>query len=277
LLAQRQRLVIVAIVTTPLLQVVTAALLALETVRRGVTQGAVSAAFGVGGLILLALLSQTNALALGLMGVATMGTGVALGAVIRWAGNLVLSFQVVWLVCFVAVLAFGVFGPDPVALFGPLLKDFEAALAAQPGSEAEAAEVVAQMAQIVPVAGALVVLGTLLLAYWLVTVASGEVRFAIEYRQLKLGRWLGSTAVIVLAFRLVFDTPLVQNLLVLAALGCMVQGLAVAHTWVYAKKWHPALLVVLYVLLVSPLATVVSIVGLVDNWVDLRKPARSAA
>ena len=39
LLAQRQRLVIVAIVTAPLLPMVTAALLALETTRRGAPQG----------------------------------------------------------------------------------------------------------------------------------------------------------------------------------------------------------------------------------------------
>jgi hypothetical protein len=231
----------------------------------------------VAGLTLLALLSRTGVLALASTGVVTMGIGVALGALIRWAGNLVLAFQVAWLACFVAVLAFGVFGPDPAALFGPPLKEFEQALAAPPGSEAEAAAIVAQMAQTVPVAAAIVVLGTLFLAYWWATVANGEVRFAAEYRQLKLGRWLGSTAVIVLVLRLVFDTPLVQNLLLLAAVGCVIQGLAVAHTWVHAKKWHPALLVVVYVLLVSPLATVVTVVGLVDNWVDLRKPVRSAA
>ena len=114
LLAQRQRLVIVAIVAAPLLPILTAALLALETIRRGAVRGATSAAFGVAGLSLLAVLSRTGVLAFALIGLASMGGGVAIGILIRWAGNLVLAFQVVWLVCFVAVLAFGAFGPDPV-------------------------------------------------------------------------------------------------------------------------------------------------------------------
>jgi hypothetical protein len=278
LLAQRQRLVIVAIVAAPLLPVVTAALLALETIRRGAVQGALSAAFGVAGLSLLAVLSRTGVLAFALIGVASMGAGVLVGSVIRWAGNLVLAFQVIWLVCFVAVLAFGAFGPDPATLFAPLAKDLEASLAAQPGSEVQAAEAAAQLAQTLPAAMVMGLLGgTLLLGYWWSTVASGHARFAAEYRQLKLGRWLGSTALLVLLLRLVFDAPLVQNLLLLAVVGCLVQGLAVAHAWVHAKKWHPAFLVVLYVLLLSPLAIVVTGVGLVDNWFDLRKPVRSAA
>src|SRR6185436_2966340 len=107
--AQRQRLVIVAIVTAPLLPMVTAALLALETTRRGAAQGTLSAAFGVVGLTLLALLSRTGVLAFALIGVASMGIGVAIGMLIRWAGNLVLAFQVAWLACFIAVLAFGAF------------------------------------------------------------------------------------------------------------------------------------------------------------------------
>ena len=278
LLAQRQRLVIVAIVAAPLLPILTAGLLALETIRRGATQGAVSAAFGVAGLSLLAVLSRTGVLAFALMGVASMGAGVLVGSVIRWAGNLVLAFQVMWLVCFVAVLGFGAFGPDPATAFAPWLKDLEATLAAPPGNEAQAAEAVAEVAQTLPALMVMVVFGgTLLLGYWWSTVASGQVRFAAEYRQLKLGRWLGSTAALVMVLRLVFDAPLVQNLLLLAVVGCLVQGLAVAHAWVHAKKWHPAFLVVLYVLLLSPLAIVVTVVGLADNWFDLRRPVRSAA
>ncbi len=49
LLAQRQRLVIVAIVAAPLLPILTAALLAFDTARRGVAQGVVSALFGLAG------------------------------------------------------------------------------------------------------------------------------------------------------------------------------------------------------------------------------------
>jgi hypothetical protein len=279
LLAQRQRLVIVAIVTAPLLPILTAALLALETIRRGAVQGATSAAFGVAGLSLLAVLSRTGVLAFALLGLASMGLGVAIGILIRWAGNLVLAFQVVWLVCFVAVLAFGAFGPDPEVLFAPLLSDFKDVLQAPPGSEDQVAEIMARTAQTLPAATVLFLGGgTLFLAFWWCTVADGQPRFAVEFRQLKLGRWLGSAATLAVVLGLVFDAPLVQNLRAMAVFGFLVQGLAVTHSWVHAKQWHRALLVVFYVLLVLPPVTIaLTVVGLVDNWLNLRKPMRSAA
>lgn len=279
LLAQRQRLVIVAIVAAPLLTILTAALLALETIRRGAAQGATSAAFGIAGLSLLAVLSRTGVLAFALLGLASMGGGVAIGILIRWAGNLVLAFQVVWLVCFVAVLAFGAFGPDPAVLFAPLLNDFKEALQAPPGSEAQVAQIVAQTAQTLPAAMLLLLIGgTLFLAFWWCTVADGRPRFAVEFRQLKLGRWLGSAATLIVVLGLVFDAPLVQNLRAMAVFGFLFQGLAVTHAWVHVKQWHSALLVVFYVLLVLPPVTIaVTLVGLADNWLNLRKPIRSAA
>jgi uncharacterized protein YybS (DUF2232 family) len=64
----------------------------------------------------------------------------------------------------------------------------------------------------------------------------------------------------------------------MAVFGFLFQGIAVTHAWVHAKQWHSALLVVLYVLLVLPPVTIaVTVVGLVDNWLNLRKPMRSAA
>ena len=279
LLAQRQRLVIVAVVAAPLLPILTAALLALETIRRGAAQGATSAVFGIAGLSLLAVLSRTGVMAFALIGLVSMGAGVAIGVLIRWARNLVLSFQVVWLVCFVAVLAFAAFGPDPAVLFAPILDDLKEALQAPPGSEEQVTDIVARMAQTLPSATVLFLLGgTLFLAYWLCTVADGQPRFAAEFRQLKLGRWLGSAATVVVVLGLVFDAPLVQNLRVMAVFGFVFQGLAVTHAWFHAKQWHSALLVLFYVLLVLPPLTIaVTVVGLVDNWLDLRKPTRSAA
>jgi hypothetical protein len=279
LLAQRQRLVIVAIVTAPLLPMLTAALLALETFRRGAAQGALSAAFGVAGLSLLAVLSRTGVVAFATIGIVSMGLGVAIGVLIRWAGNLVLAFQVVWLVCFVAVAAFVAFGPDPAVVFAPVLDDFKAALQTQPGNEAQVADIVARTAATLPAATLLFVIGgSTLLAYWWCTVAEGRPRFGAEFRQLKLGRWLGSLATLVVLLGLVFDAPLVQNLRAMAVFGFVFQGVAVAHAWFHARQWHAALLVLFYVLLVLPPLTIaVTVVGLVDNWLDLRKPTRSAA
>jgi hypothetical protein len=211
-------------------------------------------------------------LAFVLIGLVSMGLGVAIGVLIRWAGNLVLAFQVVWLFCFIAVFAFSAFGPDPAVLFAPVLNDFKDALQAPPGSEDQVAEIVARMAQTLPA------VTVLFLAFWWWTVADGQPRFAVEFRQLKLGRWLGSAATLVVLLGLVLDAPLVQNLRAMAVFGFLFQGLAVTHAWFHARHWRLALLFVFYVLLVLPPLTIaVTVVGLVDNWLDLRKPTRSAA
>ncbi|HVY66653.1 MAG TPA: hypothetical protein VHH11_17660 [Gammaproteobacteria bacterium] len=274
---------IVAIVATPLLPVVSAALLALETIRRGPLQGLVSAAFGVAGLSLLAALSRTGVVTFALIGVASMGAGVAVGALIRWAGNLVFAFQAVWLVCFVLVAVLGLVGPDPAVVFAPVLKEFEAMVQAPPGSEADVAELTARLAAMLPAVTLFSSLvGALLLSYWWWSVASGQKQFGAEFRRLKLGRWLGSVATLVVLLALVFGAPVVQNLLPMALFGFMFQGLAVMHAWAHAKQWHPALLGLVYVLLVVPPLTVavmvpLGVIGMVDTWLDLRKPVRSAA
>jgi hypothetical protein len=122
----------------------------------------------------------------------------------------------------------------------------------------------------------------LLLGYWWWTLAAGELRFAAEFRRLKLGRWLGAVATVIVALGLVFSAPLVQNLTPLAWLGFLFQGLAVVHAWAHARRWHPGLLVLMYLLLMLPPLTVLvmlplSIVGLVDNWLNLRTQLRSEA
>jgi hypothetical protein len=283
LLTQRQRLVIVAVVAAPLLPIVSAALIALETARRGVLPGAVSAVAALAGLCLLALLSRTDLAMFATIGVLTMGSGVAVGVLLRRAGNLVLAFQTAVLACFVLVTAIGVFGPDPQQLFAPVLREFEVVLRAPDYTEADVAEVTAQLALLMPAVTVFSwLVGALLLGYWWWTLAAGERRFAAEFRQLKLGRWLGAAATVVVALGLVFSAPLVQNLTPRAWLAFLFQGLAVVHAWAYARRWHPGLMVLLYLLLMLPPLTVLvmlplSIVGLVDNWLNLRTQLRSEA
>jgi hypothetical protein len=282
LLAQRLRLVVVAIVAAPLLPPITAGLMAVETARRGTLQGVVSAAFGVVGLCLLALLSRTGVATFAAVGLASMGAGVLIGTLMRRVGNLAFAFQSVWLLCFVAVGAIAVFGPDAQVLFAPVLTEFRAMLQAPPGSEAEVAELLQRLALMLPAVTLFSSLaGVLLLGYWWWTVASGEPRFGIEFRQLKLGRWLGAVATVIVVLGLVFSAPVVQTLLPMALFGFIFQGLAVLHAWAHARQWHMGILVLFYLLLVLPplsvlVMLVLSVVGVVDHWLDLRRLVRSA-
>jgi hypothetical protein len=251
----------------------------------------VSAAIAVVGLCLLAGMSavvagadiRANVGTFAAIGVLSMGSGVMVGGVVRRAGSLTFAFQAVLLLCFALVAAFAVLGPDPRDFFGPVLREFEVVLRAPAYTEAEVADVMARLALMLPAVTVFsAFMGALLLGYWWWTLAEGELRFGPEFRRLKLGRWLGAIATAIVALGLVFAAPLVQNLLPLALFAFLFQGLAVVHALAHARRWHPGLLVLLYLLLVLPPLTVLvmlplSIVGLVDNWLNLRPQSRTAA
>ena len=86
---------------------------------------------------------------------------------------------------------------------------------------------------------------------------------------------LGAIATALIVLALAFDFELVQNLAPLAWFGFVLQGIAVVHAWAHAKRWPPGLVAPLYVLLLVPALNVLvvlplSLVGVVDNWFDLR-------
>ena len=274
-LAQRHRVVILAVVAAPLLPTLTAALMGLGTARNGVQQGIVSAVIGVGCLTLLGLAARGDVATFALMGALSFGTGVALGGLVRRAGNLALSFQAVVLLCLLAVVVTSIAWPDLRTALDSVVEEFAAVLRASGADDAQVAIVEGQGGVVLLAAVFSQLVGALLLTYWWVTLAGGERRFAGEFRRLKLGRLLGASATGLLALGLVFHGGLVQNLLPLALLAFVVQGLAVVHAWAHAKRWHPALVAPVYVLLVTPPTVVLAVLalttlGLVDNWFDLR-------
>jgi len=281
-LARRLRLVIVATVAAPLLPAVAAALIALQTARRNATWGTVCGAGVTVGLVLLALLSRTDAPLFAAIGVICALTGVAVGGLIRRAGNLVLAFQAAVLACWVVVSLIGVLGIDARPFFAPAIEELVALLPTD--TPPEQVTFLQQRSATVLLATAVFsqVIGALLLGFWWTLVAAGQRRFGHEFRQLKLGRVLGAIATALVALGLVFDAALVQNLTPLALLGFLVQGVAVLHAWTHAKRWHPASMGLLYLLLLMPGLNVlivlpVSMLGLVDCWFDLRASLRAQA
>jgi hypothetical protein len=281
LLRKRQRLVVAAIVAAALMPVVAAALLCVETARRGVLAACSSAVFGVAGFALLALAVRADVATLVGIGAATFASGVAIGALLRRAGNLTFAFQGTVLIALVAVLLLGVFGPDPHALFDAGLRELSTVLRSGGADEQQIADVVAQSGSVLLVAAVFShLVATLLLGYWWYGVVAQEARFGAEFRQLRLGRVLGIPLTVVLAVGLAFAVPLVQNLAPLAMLAFVLQGIAVVHAWAYARSWHPGFLAPLYVMLAVPPLMVLAILplgalGLLDNWLNLRARFRS--
>ena len=120
--------------------------------------------------------------------------------------------------------------------------------------------------------------GALLLATYWVALVNGGQSFGKQFRALRLGRVLGWPATLVVGLGMAFNILLVQNLVPLALACFLFQGLSVSHAWSKSRQWHPAVLGVLYLLMITPVTGVVmlglSSVGLLDNWIDLRALVR---
>jgi hypothetical protein len=275
-LAQRVRPILLAVVAAPLLQPVAAALIAVETARRDFAGGVICALGTLGGLLAISTIAGADTSLFAAIGVVCAVSGVGIGVLIRRSGNLVLAYQATLLVAMVLVAAVWILGFDVRSLFAPALQDIVQAL--------ESSEVPSEDVALVREWGPVIALaltvfsqlvGALLLGYWWFLLAARQRRFAQEFRRLALGRVLGAVATTVIVLALAFDFELVQNLAPLAVFGFVLQGIAVAHSWAHAKRWPPGLVAPLYVLLLVPalnLLVVVSLslVGVVDNWFDLR-------
>jgi hypothetical protein len=275
-LAQRIRPIVLAVVAAPLLQPVAAALIAVETARRDFAGGVICALGVLAGLLAIATIAGADTSLFAAIGVVCAVSGVGVGVLIRRSGNLVLAYQAAVLLAMVLVAAIWILGFDVRSFFAPAVQELVALLESNEMPSEDVALIQERGAAVVlAVALFLQLVGTLLLGYWWFLLATRQRRFGQEFRRLALGRVLGALATALIVLALAFDFELVQNLAPLALLGFVVQGLAVVHAWAHAKRWPPGLVAPLYVLLLVPALNVLvvlplSVVGVVDNWFDLR-------
>ena len=290
LLARRWRPILVAGATMPLVPIVSVAFVALETIRTGVGPTLPLAALGAAMFALLwtgvgPLLGLDPLLmsVYGAVAIAVFALGVGIGALVRWAGRLVLAFESLLVLVSAAVLVLNLFGPGGSDLFAPAFDRLLEALESDQGMTAAEVDAFRQAQPLVLgllAAGLAATLGlSLFLAYWLCGIAVGERRFGTEFRALRLSRVIGIPATILVTVGLVLQAPLVQNLTALALVGFLFQGLAVLHAWAHARSWHVGFVVPVYVLmLLTPLrgyiVLALAAAGLLDNWFDLRAPLR---
>jgi hypothetical protein len=283
MLARRVRPIILAVVAAPLLAPVAAALVALETVRRDLAGGVICGLGALAGLLAIAALAGVDTSQFAATGLICAISGIGLGLLIRRASNLVLAYQTAVLIGMVAVAAAGLLGLDVRSVFDSAVQEIVTLLRANETPPAEVAFIEERGAAILlATAVFLHLVGALLLAYWWSLVAARQRRFGQEFRRLAMGRVLGAIATLVIVIGLASSVELVQNLMPLALLGFLLQGVAVVHAWAHAKRWPPGLVAPMYVLLLMPAVNVLvavplSIVGVVDNWFDLRALIRPQA
>lgn len=238
------------------------------------------------------------AIALAILCVAIGMTGgpwvsVAAGAVLLWGGCVVgaqlagatrsvgLAFQLLVVLAVLAVPLAWLIAGAPQLFWRPVIDEFFAnANLADAMPPAEMLDWMAGMMHGV-LAGSLLssALFSLLGGCWLAQPLTGMPVREL-FLNIRLGRVLGTLALIVLATAFWPGWMASGNLLFVFAIGFAAQGIAVVH-WTAARRGWPkwwALALYLPPLLSPALAgvvlSVVVIVGLGDNWVGLRRPAQ---
>ncbi len=278
----RPALVAVASAPLPLLGAfVATALLVLVTAHYGARFGLLTALAGAIVLSVLAVVTGADPALYAGGGSLSMALGVGIGALLRWARNLSLTFQSTLLFCLLATAGVSLFGPAPETMFGPMLETIIDLVGqdAQPEQIAAIRDLAPLMLGVIAAGVFAQLVIALIVGYWALSYARETVAFGESFRALRLGRVLGVFGMIWVTLGLFVPLGVVQNLTPLALLGFLFQGLAVMHAWAHGKQWHPGLVAPVYVLLVPPLTGItvmaLSAVGLLDNVFDLRAPLKA--
>jgi len=277
--ARAHRSILLAIVLVQPLPLVASALLVLDAQKRGPFAALVAAVIASAGFVAVGMALGADARQAASVGLPLV-LGAASGGLLARSGSLSLALQLTVLGFVAAALALFALVVDPVAL-GTLLLEEVRQLLTLFGLEPAQVETLIAF-QPLDATSALVAsvlastLAALLLGRWWHSLISPEGGFGAEFRALRLGR-VAAGLLLILAAAALFTAASAVDAVALAALvGFLFQGLAVLHARRLSEGWHPAVLVLAYLSLISPLAPWaylgVSAIGLLDNFFSLRAP-----
>jgi hypothetical protein len=212
--------------------------------------------------------------------VAVIYSGLGLAWVWRRTSSPNLCFQLAVLGTALALTLVYVFVSDPQALWIERLNQLVEAMA-QAGIRLEGnVDLLVQMwARTMWGALAAMTLGVILMSLflgrWWATLLDAPGQFGEEFRQLRLGRVLGTAVTLLLALALGLQSAWIDSLAWVALAGLACQGLAAAHRGRAIGRLHRGWIAAIYVLLLMPLSTsitvlVLAIWGFADNWLRPR-------
>ena len=119
-------------------------------------------------------------------------------------------------------------------------------------------------------------IGTLLAGRWFQAKLAGSEGFREEFYAIRLGKGAASLALVVALLSLVVEMDWLMAVLMVMLATFLYQGLAIVHSWSkhYSKmSW----LFLLYAMMIifPHVVVVVALLGVVDNWIDLRSKFKS--
>jgi len=121
----------------------------------------------------------------------------------------------------------------------------------------------------------MVVLLALLLGRWQQALLFNPGGFRPEFHELRLGQPLAAFTLALFGSTLLLGWPPLANGLLALGMPYTVQGVALVHAMVFKRRLSPAWLVLFYLLLIPFLSQMVMALGVIDAWADFRNRIRS--
>lgn len=211
--------------------------------------------------------------------VSTWSIALLMGGLTGLYGSLTLAIQVVVVLCCVAIVGFAVIVDNPIEFWEPILQVIAGQMQ-QFGIALTDANAIMGFAPIMSglfVAGTIVSsIAALLLGCWWAGGARG-VAFRDLFVGIRLGYVIGGIAAVAGVGSLLGVQPLAGNLLLVAGIGFLFQGLAVVHWHVAQRELPWFVLIPVYLPLLMGASILVTAlflyaaVGFIDNWYGLRR------
>jgi hypothetical protein len=249
--------------------------LALVTLRRGPGEGALVMGLAAAGLGVLALALGGNAAAVVMTPLLYLWLPMlAAATVLRSTVSLAWTLQAIAGVAAVGVFAFHLAFPDPVAFWQPRFEEVRQAFGLEFASGADWNSFVVQAAPMMTglafTNAVALVVGSLLLARWWQALLYNPGGFRGEFHALRLSRPMAGAAAAALLVGMFIGTGAIYDVGVVLSSVFLLQALALFHAYGASRGWSGLWLIPIYLLLPF-LSRLLSILGIVDAFVDLRR------
>jgi hypothetical protein len=276
-----RRLVRIALIAVllPLFGVISAAVVVCVTVVKGWRESLADCLVALLLVVGLTVMAGEGLPQILFSSVSTWGIAVLMGGLTAIYGVLTLAVQVFVLLCCIAVIGFAVLVDDPLSFWQPILSLIVEQMQLL---QVEFTDPNAIMA-LAPIMSGLFVAGmvassivALLLGCWWAGGAKG-VSFRELFIGLRFGYVIGGIAAVAGVGSLLGFQPLAGNLLLVAGIGFLFQGLAVVHWHIVRRGLPGVVLIPVYLpLFMGPSILILALflfaaIGFVDNWYGLRR------
>lgn len=259
----------------PLVSILSGGVVGLIILTQGLYAGARSIVLAIVGISIISFLMMNSAILGVSIGLVQWLPVIVLAELLRRSRSLSLTLAVGMIVGYVAVALQFIIWPESEAAMTQLLNEMFVGSNLDAEKQVEmknfTGAVVHWMVLSLVAAMYGVFVGTLMLARWLQAKMADSAGFRDEFHALKLGRLFAVVGLAIVVAAVVTQIDWIMAMMIVTLATFLYQGLAIAHR-ASASVGHKAWLVGLYILMIlfPHVVVLTAVVGLVDNWVDLR-------